>query len=183
MTTLLRIDSSLRMDGSYSRELTQDYQDQWLNQNPDGKVIHRCLMANPIPHLTQADYEGFFNQLGESDSLSDELIQEILLADEIVIGSPLYNMSISSTLKAYIDHIVRLNATFDWIDGAMIGRLQGKKLTLCISRGSCEPESGYKIDHSTEYLKAVFGSVGIFNVNCIAYIKTASDQPELVRNY
>ncbi|WP_104398636.1 FMN-dependent NADH-azoreductase [Vibrio penaeicida] len=181
MTTLLRIDTSLRLDGSYSRELTQDYQDKWLTRNPEGKVIYRCLATNPIPHLTQPEYERFYTQLGETNSRSDQLIQELLLATEIVIGAPLYNMCIPSTLKAYIDHIVRSGATFDWADGAMVGRLQGKKLTLCISRGSCEPEDGYKIDYSTEYLKAVFGSIGIFDVVRIAYTKTVTETPKLIR--
>src|SRR3981081_787533 len=111
---LLQIDSSARRTSSVSRQLTAKFAEEWKKSHPDGEVIQRDLPATALPLITD---DWLATRLEESKltpaqrsylSTSDELIEELRAADTVVIGEPMYNFSIPSSLKAWIDQIVRL---------------------------------------------------------------------------
>ena len=119
MKTLLQIRSSIFSEGGQSSRLADRFVAQWRERNPGGKVIVRDLAANPVPHLDAARFGAFLAKPEERtpaqqavDEYSDRLIGELKAADTIVIGLPMYNFALPSTLKAYFDHIARAGVTF-----------------------------------------------------------------------
>ena len=143
MKTLLRIDASSRVNGSHSRKLANYLEAAWKHQYPEGKVIYRDLLTQPIPHIANSTIKGFYTspelqneQTKSALSLSDTLIGELQSADEVLITSPLYNLNVPSSLKAYIDQIVRVGHTFT-IDknGIFKGLLRDKKAYLVLVKG------------------------------------------------
>lgn len=112
MPTLLHIDSSLRGDSSASRSVTAAFRKEWEAQNPDGTVIYRDLAAEPLPHLDETAVGALYTPAGSHTpeqaaalALRDELAVELEGADTVLIGAPMYNFTIPSTLKAWIDQV------------------------------------------------------------------------------
>lgn len=113
MAHLLHLDSSIRTDESRSRSLSRHFDEAWRIAHSDGTVTYRDLAANPIPHL---DHEAFgANFIPEeartpdqrrARALAEELVDEVLVADDIVIGMPLYNFGVPSTVKSWFDRLV-----------------------------------------------------------------------------
>ncbi|MFE1959679.1 FMN-dependent NADH-azoreductase [Streptomyces sp. NPDC059479] len=101
MATLLHIDSAVFPEGSASRDLTATFVKSWLEQHPEGKVIYRDLAATPLPHLDIAAVSA-----GAEDTLRAELAAELAEADAVLIGAPMYNFTIPSTLKAWLDQVI-----------------------------------------------------------------------------
>ena len=101
MATLLHIDSAVFPEGSASRDITATFVRSWMEQHPEGKVIYRDLAAAPLPHLdiTAA-------MAGAENELRAELAAELAEADAVLIGAPMYNFSIPSTLKAWLDQAI-----------------------------------------------------------------------------
>jgi FMN-dependent NADH-azoreductase len=139
MATLLHIDSSINGDKSVSRAVTQTFRQAWVDQHPDGRVIYRDLANDPLPHLSGEAYHLQFvpaEQRTEEQraayALREELTAELESADAVVIGAPLYNYSIPSGLKAWIDHVIVTGRTARRGDGTTI---QGKPVTVVTSRG------------------------------------------------
>ncbi len=168
---ILRIDSSVRIQNSKSRELTNYFTDELSNQQ-DFQIKTRDVGINPPAFPTddfiKANYTLPESRTDEMRNIllnSDELIDELLWADKIIIASPMYNFTISATLKAYIDNIVRVGRTF-YINenGEMKGLLNDKKLLVITSRGAMFYEKGKNLeqfDFQNNYLKAVFLFMGI----------------------
>ncbi|WP_428609730.1 NAD(P)H-dependent oxidoreductase [Sedimenticola sp.] len=177
MKTLLRIDASIRLTGSITRSLTDYFEEAWLHTHPDAKVIRRCLVSEPIPHLSQAAFEAFQSPGGSADAsaLSDKLISEIKQADHLLIGSPLYNFGLPSSIKAYFDQVVRSGATFEVEQGNYQGLLTGKCATLITARGS-HSSTDYIDDFQTDYIKQILGFIGITSVETVAVEGVAGDQ-------
>jgi FMN-dependent NADH-azoreductase len=170
MKTLLRIDSSIRHTDSISRAMGDHFVSRWKEEYPTGKIITRDLQLNPIPHLTQPTALAFFSGQATRDelALSDLLIDEIMVSDELLITCPMYNFQIPSSLKAYFDHVVRLNKTFQHNNGEYAGLLKHKKCVIVTTMG------GKKQDVNQEesfecYLRNILGFVGIFvtEIYCI----------------
>ena len=165
MKTLLRIDSSIRMHASVSRAIGNHFVTCWLRKYPDGKIISRDLQANPVPHLTESTFSAFFNRDVKNNGLvlSDELIEEINQCDSLLITCPMYNFQIPSSLKAYLDHIVRSNKTFQYREGKYIGMLEKKKCFIVTTMGGKNSgtilEEGFKT-----YLRNIFSFIGIKDV-------------------
>lgn len=101
MATLLHLDSAVFPQGSASREVTAAFVQTWREQHPDGKVVYRDLAAEPLPHL-DAEAVG----AGAEHPLRGELAAELAAADAVLIGAPMYNFTIPSTLKAWLDHVI-----------------------------------------------------------------------------
>ncbi|MGW6745752.1 FMN-dependent NADH-azoreductase [Streptomyces sp. NPDC055025] len=101
MATLLHIDSAVFPEGSASRDLTATFVKSWLEQQPEGKVVYRDLAATPPPHLDVAAVSA-----GVGDALRAELAAELAEADAVLIGAPMYNFTIPSTLKAWLDQVI-----------------------------------------------------------------------------
>ncbi|WP_459872399.1 FMN-dependent NADH-azoreductase, partial [Endothiovibrio diazotrophicus] len=117
--TILHIDSSARREGSTSRELGRRFIARWKQHHPEDRVVERDLGAAPLPHLDETLLAAFFTPaeqhapaVTEAATRADALIDELFAADVVVIGAPMYNFGVPSTLKAYIDHIARAGRTF-----------------------------------------------------------------------
>ncbi|MEM8613855.1 MAG: NAD(P)H-dependent oxidoreductase [Cyanobacteria bacterium P01_H01_bin.105] len=175
MKTLLRIDASTRINGSHTRVLTDYFQTQWLSHHPKNRVIHRCLASEPIPHIANETIHAFHHadQPSSDRTLSDTLIDELKRADHLLIGSPLYNLTLPSTLKAYFDHIVRAGLTFEVRQGTYRGLLNNKAATLITARGS---KSSPTDDFQTAYLRKILAFIGIDSVDVVALEGMALDQ-------
>lgn len=175
MTRLLRIDAGARINGSHSRRLADYYQHRWNVANPGGKIRHRDLAMSPVPHLTNEEIVAFQDKSGACLSerkLSDILCGEICWADQVLITSPLYNYSMPSTLKAWLDHISRPGYTFEVKEGSYHGLLRNLAVTVITSRGSLS-NPARQDDFQSDYLKALFGMLGTEKVDVINIEGTA----------
>ena len=163
MKTLLRIDSSFKSDKSFSRMMSDYFVKCWQTENPNGKILYRDLDVEVVLPLTSKTYTAFYTNVNADGCLgvSDALIDELKAADEILISSPVFNYSVPSNLKAYIDQIVRINRTFeyDMETGERSGLLNGKKASVIVSRGGKEDVDGVE-----KYLSGVLNYIGITNV-------------------
>ena len=175
MSTLLHIDSSARFNGSLTRELSAAFTAQWQSKHADGRVITRDVVAEPLPHVTEAMLGAYFTPADQRSpeqqatiSLSDKLVDELIAADTIVIGIPMYNFAAPSAFKAWIDHVCRAGRTFKYTETGPVGLLTGKRAVVFLSRGgvySQGPAQAY--DFQTGYIKTVLGFLGITDVEVI----------------
>ncbi len=174
MKTLLIVNASASLERSHSRTLAQEYEQQWRTANPDGRVLHRDVGATPPPHLDEATFGAFYTpaeQRSEAQrqvlALSDNLIEELKAADELVIAAPMYNFSIPTPLKAWFDQICRVGVTFRYGPKGSEGLLENKRAVLLLSRGG-RYEEGAPMDHQTPYLRQLLGFIGIDEVEVVA---------------
>jgi FMN-dependent NADH-azoreductase len=172
MTTLLQLSTSLFSASGQSSRLAQDFVDQWRAAHPGAGVIARDLARTPVPHL-DAERFGAFLAKPESRTLqqqavidySNELIDELRRADVIVLGLPMYNFGVPSTLKAYFDHIARAGETFRYTEKGAIGLLAGKKAYVFATRGG--KYLGTPGDLETGYVRQFLAFIGIDDVEII----------------
>jgi len=172
MTTLLKIDSSLFSANGQSSRLAGHFIAAWRDANPEGAVVARDLAANPVPHLTAERFGAFLAKPGERTPAqhaaageSDALIEELLSADTIVFGLPMYNFGIPSTLKAYFDHIARAGVTFRYTEKGPVGLLTGKKAVIFATRGGLY--AGTPRDTQSAYVRDFLGFLGITDVTFV----------------
>ena len=166
--TVLHIDASARADQSVTRELSAEI----LRQLNADTVIRRDLVA-PLPAI-DATWIGanFTPDADRSDdqkailALSDELLAELEQADTIVIGAPMYNFSITTSLKTWIDQIARAGRSFRYTEAGPEGLLTGKRAIVAIATGGTPVGADY--DFVTGYLRHILGFVGITDVTVIA---------------
>ncbi|MGW1531386.1 FMN-dependent NADH-azoreductase [Streptomyces aureus] len=161
MATLLHIDSSVSPDGaSTSRAVTQAFRAAWEERHPDGTVVYRDLDANPVPHITSDAHTAGFaapdsHTPGQAEAFAArlKLIEEVENADAILIGAPMYNFSIPSTLKAWLDNVVLIGRTAMAEDA----KTKGTPVTVVASRGGSyapgTPREGF--EYVQNYLEAV----------------------------
>ena len=172
MKTILRIDSSIRTVHSVSRRLTDEFIATWREHHPGDRIVERDLAISPVPHLTEQAFAAAVTpgdartDLQSRDAaLSDELIHELIRADVLVLGAPMYNLSVSSSLKAWIDHIARAGVTFSYSESGPRGLLSGKKAYVFTSRGGIYSHGpGKAMDFHETYLRGVLGFVGISDI-------------------
>ncbi len=172
MPTLLQINSSLFSTGGESSRLADRFVAQWRERNPDATVIQRDLAAQPVPHLDAARFMAFLAKPQERTSeqqaviaYSDALIDELRRADVIVLGLPMYNFGVPSTLKAYFDHIARAGVTFRYTDKGAVGMLGGKKAYVFATRGGLY--AGTTRDTQTAYVRDFLSFVGIVDIEFV----------------
>jgi FMN-dependent NADH-azoreductase len=146
--TILKIDSSITGENSVSRKLTAAVTDQLRQANPASKLIERDLIANPLSHLT----------LGGSGD--QDILDEFLAAETIVVGAPMYNFTVPSQLKAWIDRILVAGTTFRYTEQGPEGLAKGKRVIVAVSRGGFY-DDGNALEHVKTYLSGVFGFIGI----------------------
>jgi len=172
---LLRIDSSARRN-SVSRQLTRRFVEAWIKTNPYGEVIDRDLAATPLPLITDewvqaihSDPASLSDEQKKVIALSETLINELLQADAIVIGAPMYNFAVSAPLKAWIDQVVRAGKTVLFKESGPEGVLKNKKVFVIASRGGAyRPGTPTQLfDHQEPYLRHVLGFIGLTDVTFI----------------
>jgi FMN-dependent NADH-azoreductase len=173
---LLHLDASPRGPRSHSRRLGLDYIVAWRAAHPAGRVLHRDLGANPPPFVTESWVEGAFTPpAGHSPAaqaaiaVSDGYVDELLAATEIVIATPIYNLSIPAVLKAWIDQIVRFGRTFGKSEQGLTGLVRGKKVRVLVASGSdFRPEGAYGPSNFIEpYLRSVLAFIGLTEVEFV----------------
>src|SRR5450432_1201538 len=184
MKKILHIISSPRGEASYSIRLGRSIIEKIVAAYPGSTFKENILVNKQFPHLEEAQITSFFTP-PESRTLqnlealrhSDEVIQEILEADILVIGAPMYNFSIPSTLKAWIDHIVRAGITFKYDEKGPKGLVEGKKAYLAVASGGIYSEGLMKpYDFVTPYLQSVLGFMGITDVTIVRAEGTSMPQ-------
>lgn len=167
MSSLLHIDASIRTTGSVSRQLTSYFATQWRQNHPDAGYTYRDLGAQPIPHITQPVREYLLDpsrdhgQTPEEQALADAVTAEVREATTVVIGAPMYNYTIPSSVKAWIDLLVSPAHMIP--PGAESGALSGKSVVVVTARGGSyapgTPREGW--DYQEPYLRAVLSSIGL----------------------
>ena len=174
MPTLLVIESSPRGEHSMSRGLTKMFVEQWLENHPGGRVVERDLMKTDLPFVTLPWLGAYFTppeqhtpEMKDLLRLSDELVGEILAADHIAIGTPVYNYNVPAVLKAYIDHIVRKGMTLGFSGEGLV---HGKACTILMASGGVYTQGSPIRDRdiATSYLRLVLKVIGIEDVTFVA---------------
>jgi FMN-dependent NADH-azoreductase len=172
MSTLLQLNTSLFSTGGQSSRLADQFVADWRAANPDGKVIVRDLARDPVPHLSAERFGAFLAKPAERTPQqeafvdeSDTLIDELKRADVIVIGLPMYNFGVPSTLKAYFDHVARAGVTFRYSEKGAVGLLTGKQAYVFATRGGFY--SGTEADTQTAFVRQFLGFLGITDVEFV----------------
>lgn len=172
MSTLLQINASLFSSEGQSSRLTERFVAAWQARHPAGEVISRDFASAPVPHLDGARFAAFVTppdaRTAEQQAVvaySDALIDEVRRADVLVIGLPMYNFGVPSTLKAWFDHIARAGVTFRYTANGPEGLLGGKKAYILAARGGLY--AGTPKDSQTTYVKDFLAFIGITDVEFI----------------
>ncbi|MEU3569654.1 NAD(P)H-dependent oxidoreductase [Kitasatospora sp. NPDC036755] len=166
MPTLLHLDSSAIADGSVSREVTAAFRAAWQAEHPDGTVVYRDLAAEPLPHLDAhgisagfAPAEARSAEQAAAFELREELMAELERADAVLIGSPMYNFTIPSTLKAWLDQVILVGRTAGEAPSA-----KGTPVTVVAARGGSYAPGAPRepFEFVTTYLEKVLtGMLGL----------------------
>jgi FMN-dependent NADH-azoreductase len=172
---LLHVDSAITGDQSVSRQLTARAVASWVAAHPGAQVQHLDLAADVVPHLG-ADALGFRTGQAavteaqrQENALSEALVSQFLAADVVVIGAPLYNFTIPTQLKAWIDRVAQAGRTFTYTEQGPKGLAGGKTVIVVLSRGGVysTSEGGRAMEHQESYLQTVLGFFGITDVRFV----------------
>ncbi len=155
---LLHVDSSILGDASASRAVTGRIVDAWRNAVPGIEVRHVDLAAAPLPHFSPESLSGT-----QADSAA---LDDFLAADVIVLGAPMYNFSIPSQLKAWIDRIAVRGKTFRYTENGPEGLAGGKRVIVAVSRGGVYSPGAFG-EHVEPYLRDVFAFLGITDLTFV----------------
>jgi FMN-dependent NADH-azoreductase len=174
---LLHIDSSILAANSVSRQLTAQIVAKWQVSHPGTTVDYLDLATSAPSHLS-ADSLGFRMPPGAAElsevqksenAISEALVRQFLAADVIVVGAPLYNFSLPSQLKAWIDRVAQVGRTFKYTEKGPQGLAGGKTVIVASTRGGVysTSEGGRAMEHQESYLQTVFGFFGITDVRFV----------------
>lgn len=170
---ILHLDSSIFDNDSISRELSSDVVRYLEQVKPDSQVTYRDLVKHEVRHLTAEIAAGFRNTgITQFDAAtlqehqrSQELVTEFLAHDIIVIGAPMYNFSIPTQLKAWMDRIAQVGTTFKYTEQGPVGLAGGRTIIITSARGGFYSQGPMaKMDFQESYLEAFFGFLGIKQV-------------------
>lgn len=168
--TVLHIDSSILGDGAASRELSAEIAEREAVRK-GAAIVRRDLAANPLPHLTGEAFLGRGNDPAlrtPEQALDAQVLDEFLAADTVVIGAPMYNFSIPSNLKAWIDRVAVAGKTFAYTADGPQGLAGGKKVIVVSTRGGLYSEGpAAGMDHQESYLRTVFGFIGVTDIEFV----------------
>jgi FMN-dependent NADH-azoreductase len=173
MKNILVINSSAADDDAASRQLVRNVVDGLKALEPTAQVVERDVGREPVPHLTAAALGGLRGvpqsaAAQRTRALSDTLLAELRAADVVVIGAPMYNFSVPTTLRAWFDHVLRAGETFSYSESGPRGLLQGKRAIVVESRGGEYLHGPARaIDFQEPYLKHLLGFMGIEDVTFI----------------
>jgi FMN-dependent NADH-azoreductase len=149
--TILHIDASINGENSASRAISRSIVDRLIASTPGASLVKRDLVTEPLPHLTL-------------DAFADSsVLDEFLGADTVVIGAPMYNFTLPTQLKAWIDRILIAGKTFRYTESGPEGLAGGKKVIIALARGGVYSEGSpaAALEHLESYLRGVFNFIGI----------------------
>ncbi|WP_417581362.1 FMN-dependent NADH-azoreductase [Nitrincola sp.] len=172
MKTLLHVKSSVFGDDGKSAQLADRLIKRWLQQNPDGRVVVRDLVAEPIAHFDMqtiaalsAEAEQRSPEQQAIAALSDQLIAEVKEADVLVLAAPMYNFAVPSQLKAWFDQIAKNGVTFRYTEQGPVGLLQDRPVYVLATRGGQYRDAG--LDFQVPWIKLILGFVGLNQVEVV----------------
>ena len=172
MKTLLQIQTSMFEGNGQSSQLARRFAEQWQAANPEGEVVLRDIGREPVPHLTAERFQALLAKPGDRSAAqqavaaySDALIEELRRADVIVLGLPMYNFGVPSTLKAYFDHLARSGVTFRYTERGPEGLIKGKKAYVFAARGGVY--AGTPLDTQTAFVRDFLRFIGIEDVEFV----------------
>ncbi|MEE4638001.1 MAG: NAD(P)H-dependent oxidoreductase [Wenzhouxiangella sp.] len=172
MKTLLVIKASLFGAAGQSSQLADAFTARWRQAHPDGQVLCRDLAADPLPHLNAEAFAGFQAQAAErtpaqhaSVAMSDALIAELKQADAVVLALPMYNFTVPSTFKSWMDHVARAGVTFRYTESGPKGLLETGPLYVLCARGG--RYSGTENDTQTRLIEMFFGMLGFTDIHFV----------------
>lgn len=182
---LLKINSSSNRTDSISRKYVTEISTKIQSQSSHLEVIERDVAYSELPFLDESLLNAFFAkeertpEQQETLRLSDTLVNELMKADYIIIGAPIYNFSIPAALKAYFDLIARAGRTFKFTENGPVGLLKGKKAFVVIS--SSGTAIGSAIDFSSKYIIHFLSFLGITDVALISLDQLLFKQEEIIK--
>ncbi|WP_353860517.1 NAD(P)H-dependent oxidoreductase [Azospirillum formosense] len=165
---LLHIDSSILGEQSVSRMLSRAVVRRLKEHNPAVDIVHRDLVAVPVPHLT-GDHLAASPVVMEDIALGEKVLDEFITADVVVIGVAFYNLTISSQLKTWIDRIVIAGKTFRYTENGSEGLAHDKRVILAMARGG-QYRPGTSLassEHAESYLRSLFAFIGVTRLDVI----------------
>jgi FMN-dependent NADH-azoreductase len=172
MSTLLQINAGIFGEHSHSTVLAQQFAAKYLEQHAHSELVVRDLISQPIPHLDATIIGAFASEEAarrpEQQAILDfsqGLIDELANADAVVLGLPMYNFSVPSQLKAYMDQIARAGVTFKYTETGPVGLLNDKPVYVVAARGGIH--EGQPSDSQTAFVKTFFAFIGLNNVQFI----------------
>ena len=171
MSQILWIQTSTRGEKSASRQVGAKIIEKLQKNDPNATLIERDLQQTEIPHINEFTLTAFYTPEEKRDEaqhravgLSDTLVSEVLAADTLVISTPMWNFSVPSVLKAWLDHVVRTGKTFTYTNGRPQGLVQNTRAIIAISSGSAYTETP---DLVSPFLKAALAFIGIKDTTII----------------
>jgi len=176
MHRLLFVTSSLFGEASKSRLIGGEFVAAWRLAHPGTEVVERVLSADSMPHLTQATLAALATPADARSAaqqaavgFADGLIEEVEAADVIVIAAPMYNFTISTLLKAWLDHVARAGRTFRYTASGPEGLLRGKTVFVTTARGGFygAGSPAMALDFQAPYLRAMLGFLGMTDVTFV----------------
>lgn len=169
MNTILQLNNSLFSDHGQSSRLADEFVERLRASEPDARVIRRDLADHPVPHLDQATFSAGLTageertpEQARAAALADTLVRELLAADTLVMGVPVYNFLIPSTLKAWFDHVARAGTTFRYTESGPEGLIDGIRAYVFVTSGG--RYAGTDIDFAAQYVRHMLGFLGIDDV-------------------
>lgn len=172
---ILQIDSSPLGDASVSRQLTKATVEAWRAHHPQSELVYRDLVADAPEHLTAErlavikfgkDAELTPAQAQER-ALIDSIVEEFLSADVVVIGAPMYNFTVPTQLKGWIDRLLQAGRTFRYTDKGPVGLAGDRKVIVVSSRGGIYTAGLEAMDHQEAYLRTALGFIGVTEIEFI----------------
>jgi FMN-dependent NADH-azoreductase len=186
MLKILRVEASARRNGSISRNLTGDILNQLSRREHVASLTTRDL-ADGVPLVSEAWIGANFTPADQriaeqsaSLSYSDELVDELLAADVILIGLPMYNFSVPASFKAWIDQVARAGRTFRYTENGPEGLLKGKRVIVSVSTGGTP--LGSPMDFVSAYVRFALGFLGLENITFISADKVGQDADQALEN-
>lgn len=173
--TILHVDASILNDQSVSRQLTAAIVKRLTEATPGVKVIHTDLAAEPLGHLTAAEFFAFQGTEPKDEGArlavtrNARLLDDFLAADTVVLGAPMYNFTLPSQLKAWIDRLVVGGKTFRYTEAGPQGLAGNKRFIIVSSRGGIYSEGApaASLDHQETYLRVIFGFIGVTEITFV----------------
>lgn len=169
MSTILQLNNSLFSDDGQSSQLADAFVERLRTNDPRARVIRRDLAHQPVPHLDHATFFAGLTARQERTSdqaraaaLADTVVDELLDADMLVLGVPVYNFSLPSTLKAWFDHVARAGTTFRYTENGPVGLVGGTRAYVFVTSGG--QYAGTAIDFANDYIRHMLGFLGIDDV-------------------
>jgi FMN-dependent NADH-azoreductase len=174
MTNILIVDSAATGEASVSRRLTAEFAERAAAEQGGARIVRRDVGADPVPHLTEDTVGVIRGAPAGTDAaraalaLADRLVAEVKEADLLVIGAPMYNFGMPSTLKAWFDHVLRAGITFRYTPQGPEGLVTGKKAVVIeSSAGVYSHGLSAAMDHQEPHIRTLLGFIGITDVTFV----------------